>query len=174
MSTTTVLSRPTRARASTWLRAGIVGGVVAGIVFAMFQMIMAAVLDGADAFFMPLRMIGAIALGPSALDPSSSLLTAGVAGLLIHMALSMMYGVAVAALLAYVPALSRSLTSTVAVASLAGFVLWVVNFFILADVFGWTWFPESQDVAVQFVAHTVMYGSVLGFTIHRLANDPRL
>ena len=99
MSTAT-LSAPTTTATSTWVRAGLVGGVVAGIVFAMFEMITAALLNGSEAFFMPLRMIGAIGVGSSALDPASSLLSAGAAGLVIHMALSMMYGVAVAAALA--------------------------------------------------------------------------
>ena len=168
MSTATVNATTTTAT-SAWVRAGIVGGIIAGIVFAMFEMIMAVVLNGTEAFFMPLRMIGAIGVGTSALDPASSLLTAGGAGLVIHMALSMMYGLAVAAVLALAPGLSRTTFSTVAVASLAGFGLWILNFFILAGIFGWTWFPDAQNIAVQFVAHTVMFGSVLGLVIDRLA-----
>ena len=166
--TTTTLSTQ-RIATGTWIRAGLIGGIVAGIAFAMFEMIMAVVLNGSEAFFMPLRMIGAIAVGKSALDPATSLVTAGGAGLVVHMALSMMYGVGVAALLALVPALSRTRTSTVAVASAAGFGLWILNFFILAGVFGWTWFPDTQNIAVQFVAHTVMFGTVLGLVIDRLA-----
>lgn len=159
---------------SAWVRAGLVGGAIAGIVFAMFEMVMAVVLNGTEAFFMPLRMIGAIAVGTSALDPTGSLLTAGGTGLVVHMALSMMYGVAVAAALAVIPALARSTAATVAFASLVGFGLWVLNFFVLAGIFGWKWFPDTQNVAVQFVAHTVMFGSVLGLVIDRLvARDSR-
>jgi hypothetical protein len=169
MSTATAATTARTTTSTAWIRAGLVGGVIAAIVFAMFEMVMAAVLNGPDAFFMPLRMIGAIGLGMSALDPTSSLVTAGAAGLVIHMVLSMMYGIAVAAVLAYVPALSRTTASTVAVASVAGFGLWILNFFILAQVFGWTWFPDTQNVAVQFVAHTFMFGSVLGLVIDRLA-----
>ena len=168
MSTATVNATTTTAT-STSVRAGLVGGIIAGIVFAMFEMIMAVVLNGTEAFFMPLRMIGAIGIGTSALDPAGSLLTAGAAGLVIHMALSMMYGIAVAAVLALVPSLSRTTTSTISVASIAGFGLWILNFFILAGIFGWTWFPDTQNVAVQFVAHTFMFGSVLGLVIDRLA-----
>jgi len=167
MSTATLSTQ--RIATGTWIRAGVIGGIVAGIAFAMFEMIMAVVLNGSEAFFMPLRMIGAIAVGKSALDPATSLVTAGGAGLVVHMALSMMYGVGVAALLALVPALSRTRISTVAVASAAGFGLWILNFFILAGVFGWTWFPDTQNIAVQFVAHTVMFGTVLGLVIDRLA-----
>ena len=153
----------------TWVRVGIIGGIAAGIVFAIFEMIMAAVLNGSDAFFMPLRMIGGIGLGQTALDPSTSLLTAGAAGFVIHMILSMMYGVVVAGVLALVGPLSRSTVSILVVSSLAGFALWIVNFFVLAGIFGWNWFPDSQNVAVQFVAHTFMFGTVLGLVLDRFA-----
>ena len=101
--------------------------------------------------------------------PSSSLLTAGGAGLVIHMLLSMLYGLVVAGVLALAPSLSRTRVSTVVAASVAGFGLWILNFFILAGLFGWSWFPDSQNVVVQFVAHTVMFGSVLGLVVDRLA-----
>ncbi len=154
---------------STWVRAGFIGGVLAGIVFAMFEMIMAAVLNGSEAFLMPLRMIGAIGVGASALDPATSILTAGGAGLVIHMVLSMMYGLMVAGVIALVPSLSRSTASVIAVSSIAGFALWIMNFFVLAPIFGWNWFPDTQNVAVQFIAHTFTFGTVLGLTLDRLA-----
>ena len=167
MATATLSATSTRP--ATWIRAGLIGGAVAGIVFAMFEMVMAVVLNGGDAFFMPLRMIGAIALGTTALDPASSLVAAGGAGLVVHMALSMMYGVGVAAVLSAVSALRRSVGSVVVVASAVGFGLWVVNLFLLAGLFGWSWFPTGQVVVVQVVAHTVMFGSVLGLALERLA-----
>jgi len=170
MATTTIAAHGTST--ATWVRAGAVGGAIAGIVFAMFEMIMAAVINGAGAFFMPLRMIGAIGLGTSALDPATSLLSAGAAGLVIHMALSIMYGVVIAGVIAKVGTLARSTASVIAVASAAGFALWIVNFHLLAGALGWNWFPDSQNVAVQFVAHTVMFGSVLGLLLDRFAFRP--
>jgi len=68
-----------------WLKHGLIGGIVAGIVFAAFEMVIAAILYGPSAFFMPLRMIGGIAIGQQALDPGTSLLAAGSAGLVVHM-----------------------------------------------------------------------------------------
>ncbi len=168
-ASTTSLNPARTASTATWVRTGLIGGAVAGIVFAMFEMMAAAVLNGTGAFFMPLRMIGAIGLGASALDPSSSLVTAGAVGLVIHMALSMMYGVAVAAVISTLPALRRSAAATVGIASAAGFGLWIVNFFLLASLFGWSWFPDGQNVAVQVVAHTVMFGTVLGLILSRFA-----
>ena len=158
-----------QASAASTIRAGLVGGAIAGIAFAMFEMMAAAVLNGPDAFFMPLRMIGAIGLGASALDPSSSLVTAGAVGLVIHMALSMMYGLAVALVVSGVPSLRRSTGALVGFTSAAGFALWIANFFVLAGAFGWSWFPDSQNVAVQFMAHTIMFGTVLGLLLDRLA-----
>ena len=126
-----------------WFKHGLIGGAVAGIVFAIFEMVMAALLDGADAFFMPLRMIGGIALGQQALDPETSLLVAGATGLLVHMVLSMAYGVGVAGVARYVPALSASATALVLWASVTGLGLWLVNFYVIAPIGGWTWFPDG-------------------------------
>ncbi len=162
-----------RSEPSHWLRYGIAGGIVAGIVFAMFEMMMALVLNGSAAFFMPLRMIGGIALGQSALMPGTSLLSAGGTGLVIHMVLSMMFGVILAAVIASVPQLARSWGTIVASASVAGFLLWIVNFYLLANLFGWTWFPDNTNAAVQFVAHTFFFGSVLGLILARASHPSR-
>ena len=78
------------------------------------------------------------------------------------MALSMMYGVAVALVLRGVPSLARTKTSVIGVSSLAGFVLWVVNFHVLARALGWPWFPDVTNAVVQVVAQTVFFGTVLG------------
>jgi len=169
---TTLTGTERRIDVGAWLRYGILGGVIAGISLAMFEMIMAAVLDGGDAFFMPLRMIGGIGLGKQALDPGTSLLTAGGAGLVIHMILSMMYGVVVAAVLSLIPQLSASRAAVLISASVAGFALWIVNFYVLAQVFGWTWFPNNTNAAVQFVGHTFLYGSVLGLVLDRTYFQP--
>jgi hypothetical protein len=58
MSATHVDAGPATRR---WVIAGLVGGIIAGIVFAMFEMIVAAIMG--DGFFAPLMMIGAIVLG---------------------------------------------------------------------------------------------------------------
>ena len=133
------------------VRAGLIGGAIAGMVFAMFEMLAAVAFNGPDAFFMPLRMIAGIALGPSAMDPSTSLALAGAVGLGIHMALSMMYGVATAIVANALPVLSRSTGALVVFATVMGLALWILNFFVLARVLGWSWFPDGQNVAVQVI-----------------------
>jgi len=156
-----------RTDVGAWIQFGILAGVIAGIVFAMFEMIMAVVLDGPDAFFMPLRMIGGIGLGKDALEPGTSLLAAGGAGLVIHMVLSMMYGVVAAAVLSLVPRVSVSRSAVLVSTSVAGFAFWIVNFYGLAPAFGWTWFPNGTNAVVQFVAHTFFFGTVLGLVLDR-------
>jgi hypothetical protein len=66
---------------------GATAGIIAGISFAMFEMMAAWLMKGD--FFGPLRMIGAMLLGEEALTPTYSLMTAGMAGMLIHMMLSL-------------------------------------------------------------------------------------
>ena len=154
-----------------WLVHGVVGGIIAGIVFAMFEMIMAAIQMGGEAFFMPLRMIGGIALGQQALAPETSLIVAGAAGLVVHMTLSALYGAGVAVAAAIVPQLRSGTLPLVAWASAAGFALWIVNFYVVAPIAGWNWFPEGTDPVVQFVAHTFFFGSVLGIYLDRFARS---
>jgi len=145
------------------LQHGAIGGVIAGLVFPMFEMAMAA-LQG-DSPLAPLRMIGGIALGDQALDPGFSILVAGGAGIGVHMMLSIVYGVVFGAAAAVV----RWIISSAATAALAGAVLgtllWVVNFYVVAPIFGWTWFPEMTDPLVQFVAHAGFFGVPLGLYV---------
>lgn len=112
-------------------------------------------------------MIGGIGLGQEAMDPGTSLLTAGGAGLVIHMLLSMVYGVVIVAALSLVPRLSASRTAVLLSTSAAGFLLWVVNFYGVAPIFGWAWFPNDTNPVVQIVAHTVFFGTVLGLVLDR-------
>lgn len=165
---TTLARTERRVDVGAWVRYGIPAGIVGGIVFAMFEMIMAAALNGADAFFNPLRMIGGIGLGQTALDPATSLLTAGGVGLVIHMIMSMIYGTVAAALLSLIPQLSASRTTVLGSAFVAGLGLWLVNFYGFAPLLGWSWFPDKTNPAVQFFAHTLFFGTVIGYLLDRM------
>ena len=139
---------------------GAVAGVIAGLVFAAFEMVASAVMMGADAFFMPLRMIGAIVLGAGALDPGYSLLAAGFAGVVVHVALSIVYGIIFAAAISR---WRRGDASTVLLATVYGIALWLVNFYAIAPI-AFPWFLESNPV-VQFIAHAFFFGTVLGLVV---------
>lgn len=143
------------------LGVGVVGGIAAGIVFAMFEMVASAAVMGMNAFFMPLRMIGAILLGPGALDPSYSIWTAGAAGVMVHMTLSVMYGVLFAVILGGL----RSATWDIVLGGAYGLALWIINFYVIAPR-AFPWFLEANPV-VQFLGHTIFFGAVLGWFVWR-------
>jgi hypothetical protein len=143
------------------MKRGMIGGLVAGAVFALFEMVTAAILGGGDSFFMPLRMIGAMLLGAQALDPGYSLLAAAAAGLLVHGVLAALFGASFGLAISFAPVVTRSNGSLVVAAAVFGFMLWVVNFYVIAPLAGWDWFPADTDPLVQVVAHTFFYGAVL-------------
>ena len=149
----------TRAEFPWALRQGVIGGIVAGLVFAAFEMIASAVMMGGDAFFMPLRMIGAIALGAAALEPTYSLLMAGLAGLVVHVALAAIYGAVFATIFGRL----RSAAADIGIGAAYGFALWLLNFYVVAPI-AFPWFLEANPV-VQFIAHTFFFGAVLGWYV---------
>jgi hypothetical protein len=153
-----------------WLKHGVIGGIIAGLVFAAFEMAAAAFTMGPEALFMPLRMIGGIALGPQALDPTYPLLTASTAGVLVHVVLSAIFGAVLGLFFATIPALASSDGARVLIASVFGLGLWIVNFFVIAPIAGWTWFPERTDPIVQVIAHTVFFGAVLGVYLNAVVH----
>jgi len=148
---------------------GAIAGVVAGIVFAMFEMIMAAIMG--DGFFMPLRMIGAIVLGEDALMSSYSLVGAAVVGLVVHMLLSAVYGAMFGALVGLVPALAENRTMLIVAATLYGFALWLINFYVVAPM-AFEWFGMA-DSTVQFAAHTFFFGTALGLLMLARSSSSR-
>ena len=150
------------------LAQGALGGIAAGIIFAMFEMIVSSIMMGPEAFFMPLRMIGAIALGPSALEPTYSLWAAGLAGLVVHMILAVIFGGAFAFILGGL----GSAAADIGVGAAFGLALWLVNFYLIAPV-AFPWFTEANPL-VQFIAHTFFFGAVLGWYVWQARNRAEL
>ncbi len=145
------------------LKHGAIGGVIAGLIFPVFEMTMAAI-QGQNPLG-PLRMIGGIALGEQALDPSFSILVAGAAAMVVHMMLSVVYGLAFGVAALVVPAIVSSFSAGALTGAATGTLLWVVNFYLMAPIFGWTWFPEMTDPLVQFIAHAGFFGVPLGLYV---------
>lgn len=146
-----------------WAVAGLVAGTVSGVIFAMFEMVVAAVMG--QGFFAPLRMIGAIGLGEGALPPQPTIGLATVVpvGLIIHMALSMMYGAGFGLVASAVGVLRENRALLIGAATLAGFALWIGNFYVIAP-FAFPWFAMANPV-VQFLAHTFFFGTALGLLL---------
>jgi hypothetical protein len=145
-----------------WVKEGLVGGFYAGLVFAVFAMIVSAIAGAT--LFTPLRMIAATLLGPQALTPEVSLGVAALVGVLIHVVYSVLLGAVLAFIVSLIPALRSSGTAIVLTVSLLGLITWLINFYAIAPAAGWLWFPEGMNQFWHgFVAHTFAYGTVLGW-----------
>jgi hypothetical protein len=156
-----------------WVGQGVVGGIIAGLTFAVFETLAAIVMDGLAAIFMPIRMISSIVLGAGAMDPSFPLLTALVAGVLVHLVLSAIFGVIVGLIGFTMPALSHSRGVWLVSTSLFGLALWIVNFYVIAPIAGWTWFPNQTNPVIQAIAHTFFFGTPLGIYLDRALEAAR-
>jgi uncharacterized membrane protein YagU involved in acid resistance len=156
-----------------WIGKGASAGVVAGIVFALFQ-IGYALLSG-QAWSAPLRLIGAVGLGREALQPQYPLLSAAVSGVIIHLLFSVVMGVVFGALVAGLQALAVNPGVLMVSASLFGMLLWLINFYVVAPAAGWEWFPNQTSAFWQgFVAHTFFFGTVVGAWLSQRIEKPKV
>ena len=153
---------PARIDYWSWAKSGMVGGLIGGITFALFQMIIAAIL--VNNFWGPLRMIAGTVLGPQALTPEVSLWLAAVVGVLVHLIYSIVAGAIFALIIAAVRPLHTSAAIIVLAGGVFGLLMWLINFFVISPAVGWSWFPQNTDQFWQgFVAHTFLYGTILGW-----------
>ncbi len=140
------------------IKHGLIGGLVAGIVFAMGEMISAWLMQGNA--FMPLHMIAGVPLqqDPKAVEPGTALRV----GMITHMLYSMALAVVIALIVASVAGLRASGARTVIFATLIGFIIWPLNFYVIAPMLDAPWFATETQPVLQFIFHTFLYGTVLG------------
>ena len=46
-------------------------------------------------------------------------------------------------------------------------VLWLIGFYVIAPLAGWTWFPQRFNHFVAFLGYGLLFGGMLGFMIDR-------
>lgn len=145
------------------LRHGIIGGLLAGLAFIIAEMIINTALGKPG--FGPPRLIASIVLGKAALMPAYPAAKAIIIGFIVHFILAALFGVIVLAVLGVVrgvvPRLMASPSLLVLYGAVAGCLLWVVNFLLIAPRV----FPQFTMVNQfwnGFIAHTVFFGLVLG------------
>ncbi len=142
----------------TALAAGVGFGLISGAIFAVVEIIAAAVMG--NPALMPLRMFASILLGRSALTEAP----AGVAiivGLIMHFALSAVFGLIYGAIESRMSVEGRTSWARQAGAGLLfGFALWLVNFQIIARIL-YPWFVAAPQF-LQLVLHAVCFGLPLG------------
>jgi hypothetical protein len=151
-----------------WANEAAAGGVLGGAAYMAFVMFIGLLTNGVEGLLMPLRMISAMILGDQALLPTYPVSTAVVFGAVIHGCLSVCFALLFVALAQPVSSM-RSTNTLLLTASIYGLVLWLVNFYVVAALFGWHWFTEQTNPLAQFLAHTYFYGWILGMHLTRHA-----
>lgn len=133
------------------LARGLLGGIVAGGVFILVTMWFEDSMGGEAE--MPFRMISTLVLGDGALADMDT--NVGV-GVLVHFVLSAAFGVG----FAMVAPMIRGNGSTVVAATIYGGLLFVVNFYIMAET--WATSFQMPNKPFELLAHLV-FGTILGF-----------
>ncbi len=149
---------------STWVGIGALTGVLAGLVFALFQVIMSAAGLGTPLSEL-IVMVEGVTFGSGSGSISAPAIAApeiAIAGL-THLVLSAIYGAVFGAVASKVDALRNNRIALIGAATVFGLLIWIVNFFVIAPV-AFPWFAQTNGV-VQFIAHTLFYGAVLGLLL---------
>ena len=128
-------------------RAGIGAGLIAGLVFLIAEMILVPLALGGSPFG-PVRMIGSIALGEEVLPPPATFdLGITVLALIVHFALSAIYGV-----LFSLAASRVGMGGALGIGFAFGIALYFINFFGFTAIF-----PQFEAARnwVTFIAHGI-------------------
>ncbi len=155
-------SSAARSALGTWVGIGALTGVLAGLVFALFQVIMAAAGVGTPLGELIEMVEGVTTFSGAASAPGIAAPELAIAGL-THLVLSAIYGAVFGAVASKVGALRNNRVALIGAATVFGLLIWIVNFFVIAPV-AFPWFAQTNAV-VQFFAHTLFYGTVLGLLL---------
>jgi hypothetical protein len=140
---------------------GLVGGLLAGALFAALQMLAAGA--GGDSPWTPWRLAASVLMGPGAVhaEVTPSLV---LAGLFVHLLVSSAFGMFWAAAARFIwPSLRDNTGTHVALAAFYGVGVWLLNFQLVArGMFPWF---LSFDSPVQVLLHAVAYGLPLGLYV---------
>lgn len=149
------------AQQRAWIAAGAVTGVLAGLSFVAFKVVMAMLLGGSA--LLPVRNIGAMALGEQALLPGYSLVAAVGVGMIVHSALAGLYGAAFGFVVGSFTILRGSRLALLGAASAMGLMLWLVNLYVFAPLL-FPWFTEGNAM-VEITARIVFFGLPVGLLL---------
>ena len=150
---------PVRGRARLHPFAGVFAGLAAGCVYLLAQVVLAGVLGSGDAW-LPLERIAAMLLGEDALYSRGFDVNLAGIGLLLHFAVSMVYGRLIDAVVRDSPAGRATLLGAA-----TGVALYAIAFGIVAPV-AFPWFEGSPGLITAF--DHVLFGAVAGYACARL------
>jgi hypothetical protein len=145
------------------LRHGVIGGVVAGIVLAVEEIVATLVLGGIATD--PFRLVASVVLGRQALSPDYAVWLYVLVGAGAHLVLSVVFGSAFLLLVAGAYQLSARTPLLLIYGVLYGLALWELNVLTVLHLM----FPQvaplfglANQVWNGIVAYAIFYGLVLG------------
>ncbi len=144
-----------------WFKA-VYAACLAAVIFLVLQMMIAALFWG-ESPLLPLRMIGAIALGTGALVETDSIMGVMLVAFLLHFGLSIMTAWILIPLIHGNP-----LTVMLGTGAAAGLVIYLVNFHVLT--MGFTWFEGMRGMAT--LVNHLLFGMVLTGAYHYQTRIP--
>ena len=142
---------------------GLVGGVIAAIVYTMFAQVITVATSGVDAFIIPFRQIAAVVLGEAALSPTYSVVNVAVIGTIVHLVIGALYGV-ILAVLANAIGL-RSMLGLIVGGTVYGLAIYALNLFVIFPQL-FPWFLENS-APIQASLHSLTFGAVIGAWLGR-------
>ena len=144
-----------------WIGHGAVGGILTGVLFIMFQLLIAAFQTGGDGFFLPVRAMSTLVLGPDAMQPDFPLVRATVTGMAASLALAAIGGMLLGLLVGLIPGLRNSEIGLIGAGALYGLAVWFGIGLGLAPI-GWARYIQLSEPVIQLVAYTLFLGAALG------------
>lgn len=146
------------------MKGGALGGLVAGLIFVIVEMMLVPTIGGGSALGPP-RMMAAIVMGEGVLPPPATFdLTIMMVGMLVHFVLSAVLGAAFGLVLG-----GRGLSTLmlIVLGTLFGLAVYAVNFYGFTALF--PWFAMARG-GITIFAHAV-FGAVLGWWIARGSSE---
>jgi uncharacterized membrane protein YagU involved in acid resistance len=142
-------------RLPDWL-AATVAGFAAGAAVMVLELFWATTIDGHPLDLS--RMIAALAMGPDALQPTSSAITVMAVALITHYVLGIVFAVLLAAVVLAPFHCDSSLGVAMLAGAMFGAVLYLVNFYGMVQIFQWSWLQDLRGWAT-FIVH-VLFGII--------------
>jgi hypothetical protein len=139
------------------VRRGAGAGVKAGLLFLLVVLVVTAAESGFGAALMHIRMMAVLWLGPEAFAPDYPFLVTLIAAAVVHLLLSLFYGV----LFAPFAAASNALPWAVGIGGFYGFAVWYFHYSALAPAAA-PWFLEANLPLLAGI-HVVFFGAALGW-----------
>lgn len=143
-------------------KAGALAGLIAGIVFAALEMLLMALVLGANPWT-PVYMIAGIVMGAEALAATGFALGTAVVGVLVHVVLSVLLGLAIGWLVH-----RFDMGMALMAGAVIGVAIYLVNFHVFVALF--PWFAELRNWIT--VLNQIIFGMVAAGSYVALRKPP--